>query len=378
MAIATPPKPPPVQPEPEALIEEARRRTRRRRLKYAGAGVAAILVGGGIYAGLELASGSPAQQAIPPGFQLVNARGPVSHVLMHNFPSRTRVVDLSTGRTETARGETEVWWDRRSGLTRQVERLDGNVVSDGLRNSCVGRVCIPPPPWDLAKLGYRWPPAACCAFVAGRGEFEGRKVFWVEGLVNGRRSTHDIVRVGFDARTHQPVVEEQFFGKSEIPVVGYTMSWLQTLKPQDVSFVVPKGGAAFRFPSNVQTVRTTGLAASRTALGTDPVWLGRSYLGSRLRTVDVGTASATTETRHVLRRVPFVRFAYGSFAIEEYRATRRPYGFESGPAEGTAFLITPGTMILVRDGVFMTVTATTINAARALALATALRPIPTE
>jgi len=100
-----------VQPDPEALIEEARRRTRRRRLKYAAAGLGALLIGGGIYAGLEATGGSPAVHAVPPGFHLVKAGGPVSYAVLRYLPSRYRTLDLKTGKTGAAEHTSEIWWD---------------------------------------------------------------------------------------------------------------------------------------------------------------------------------------------------------------------------------------------------------------------------
>ena len=123
MTVAAPPKSPPVQPDPQALIEEARRRTRRRRLKYAGAGIAALLMGGGIYAGLEATGGSPAVQAVPPGFHLVKARGPVSYAVLRYLPSRFHTLDLETGETAAAEQMSEVWWDPKTGLTRRAGRI---------------------------------------------------------------------------------------------------------------------------------------------------------------------------------------------------------------------------------------------------------------
>ena len=252
MTVAAPPKPKPrpTQPEPEALIEEARRRTLRRRLKYAAAGLAALLVAGAIYSGLELTSGLPPTHAVPQGFHVVTAEGPVSHAVMRNFPLSYQVVDLRTGRARPATQETEVWWDRKSGLNRQVTRLDGVAVSDLVRNSCDRSVCIPPQPWFLARTGFLWRPDPCCAVVSGRGTYAGRNVVWVEGLVNGHRQRPTVERVGFDPGTHRPVVYEMVFAGHVTN--GYTIGAVQTLEPDEVAFVVPKGGAPeLRFPSTV-------------------------------------------------------------------------------------------------------------------------------
>ena len=63
----------------EALIEEARRRTRLRRLSYAAAALLAVLIGAAAWGAIALTNGSPTNGAAPPGFQLIQARGPVEH-----------------------------------------------------------------------------------------------------------------------------------------------------------------------------------------------------------------------------------------------------------------------------------------------------------
>jgi len=376
MTVAAPPRPPEEQHDLEALIEEARRRTRRRRLKYAAAVVGAALAGGGIFARLELTDGSPAGQAVPEGFQLVHARGPVSHVVMHNFPSGNQILDFRTGRTRPAAVENEVWWDRKSGLNRQVTRVDGTVFSDQVRNTCNSSVCIPPQPWFLARTGFVWRPNPCCAVVSGPGTYGGRSVVWVEGLVNGHRERRSVERVGFDPATHRPLVYEIVFAGHVAN--GYSIGAVETLDPDEVSFVVPKGGAPeIRFPSSVPVVTGQGLEAARSALGAPALWLGRSFSGHRLQRVDIGKDGYTTRAG-AAHEVPYVIFDYGAFTIREYGW--RPISYQSGPREGTA-LLSPGTSAsFARDGVLVSVDSTTrtfpIDARRTIELTRALKPLP--
>ena len=379
MTIAAPPKPPPVQPDPEALIEEARRRTRRRRLKYAAAGLGALLIGGGIYAGLEATDGSPAVQAVPPGFHLVKAGGPVSYAVLRYLPSRYRTLDLKTGKTGAAEHTSEIWWDPTTGLSRTVGRIGSQRFGAFVRDQCLGpRLCPPPDPWFLAKRGLRWKPAACCGVIAGTGEYDGRHVRWVESTSSGRRQTRDVERVGFDVRTHEPLVQQQFFGRNKAHLIGgYEISHSKTLDPQDVSFVVPNRGADRNYPSALKVVRARGFEAARDALGTAPLWLGTTFAGKHLRKVESGIDSLTTEKGQLLSRVPFVRVDYGRFTLEEYSVSRRPFGFLSGPAAGTALLEERGSMTLVRNGVLVLVTPTNGTFRPGAQQARALRPVPT-
>jgi len=368
-----------VQPDPEALIEEARRRTRRRRLKYAAAGLGALLIGGGIYAGLEATGGSPAVQAVPPGFHLVKAGGPVSYAVLRYLPSRYRTLDLKTGKTGAAEHTSEIWWDPTTGLSRTVGRIGSQRFGAFVRDQCLGpRLCPPPDPWFLAKRGLRWKPAACCGVIAGTGEYDGRHVRWVESTSSGRRPTRDVERVGFDVRTHEPLVQQQFFGRNKAHLIGgYEISHSKTLDPQDVSFVVPNRGADRNYPSALKVVRARGFEAARDALGTAPLWLGTTFAGKHLRKVESGIDSLTTEKGQLLSRVPFVRVDYGRFTLEEYSVSRRPFGFLSGPAAGTALLEERGSMTLVRNGVLVLVTPTNGTFRPGAQQARALRPVRT-
>ena len=136
MNVLAPPKPP-VHDDPEALIEEARRRARRRRLAMAAAAVALVLAGV-VLAVLELTGGTSTATKVPNGFHLVRARGPVRHALLEDLKSRYQTVDLATGRTRPARLTQEIWWDKRSGLSHTVYRLDGRVLGGWARQGCQG------------------------------------------------------------------------------------------------------------------------------------------------------------------------------------------------------------------------------------------------
>src|SRR5512133_3488279 len=99
MSVTAPP--PPRQDELEALIEEARRRARHRRLRNAAMalGLAAIAVG--VSAAVVVAGRGSSASGVPDGFQLVHARGPVSHariLWVSSWPMKQRMVDARTGR----------------------------------------------------------------------------------------------------------------------------------------------------------------------------------------------------------------------------------------------------------------------------------------
>jgi hypothetical protein len=196
MTVTAPPQTPqPSHDELEALIEEARRRARRRRLMYAAAAVFAVAIGGGVAAIVLTAGGGSTAGDVPAGFHLAQARGPVAHAKITEYPPQVQsIVDVATGRERSAPLVLEVWWDRRSGFDRVVGRIDGRVQFDTVGQTCQGppgspgRFCLPPTPFVLQNMHYRWPVDRKAVRVVGRGTFRGHEVIWLEGLVNGRPS----------------------------------------------------------------------------------------------------------------------------------------------------------------------------------------------
>jgi hypothetical protein len=375
--------PEPSHDELEALIEEARRRARRRRLLIGGAIAGALLLAG-LVTGLVLGLKGDSSTAVPEGFHVVQARGPVKHVLIETVtPVSGHTVDLATGRTRAARQTNEIWWDPRTGLARTVVRYDGRMYADWVQQRCPGsskgRFCIPPEPFDVDLKGLGWPPQGPRARLAGSGTFRGHRVVWVQGLVvpdQGQRPYPGGNQVAYDAVTHRRLALRDFIGAHQSPPV-----WLRALKPLPNiesgkgSFVVPDGGADLNTPSSDTQIRARGLAAARKALGTTPLWLGRSFQGHKLSSIVAGNEAERYESGRRLRPARFARFDYGSFSVQEFRHVR-PFGLE-GPAEGTVFL--DGRATLSRGGFLIVVQPAgpkfRLDRERALAVAKALRPV---
>ena len=188
MTVAAPPKPkrPPTQPEPEALIEEARRRTRRRtrrrRLKYAASGLGALLLAGAIFGAITLSGGGRlSAEAVPPGFGLVQATGRVTHYVVElGGRNQPTTIDLRTGAARPAPHTQEIWWESKSPFFRVVDRVDGQVTFDLVGNRCIpvtgppgGKLCNPSPPYELGFSGLHWPldSKQVQVHVLGRGTF---------------------------------------------------------------------------------------------------------------------------------------------------------------------------------------------------------------
>ena len=384
----------PSHDELEALIEEARRRARRRRLLIGGVAVGALLLAG-LVTGLVLVLGGGTSTAVPRGFHVVQARGPVQHALLETLPSGVTTVDLSTGQSRPTRGTVEIWWDPRLGLAREEYRQDGRLLGSFPRQNCIGsgpgRFCVPESPFDLQQKRLGWPPQAGFARRIGEGRFRGHRVEWLEGLVraNGRlylsgdQVAYDMLTrrpvalrtIGRDpAPGHGPALNKRYKGKV-FSLTALTM--LPDLPAKDVSFVVPKHGVWRNPPSAATTITGQRIPAARKALGTTPLWLGRTFEGHRLQSVVAGIESEQAPNVGLLRPSRFARFDYGTFAIHEF-GQDRPFWREQEPAKGS-LLFSTSQVILARDGVLVNVEPVgvrfKIDRATALALSRALRPV---
>ena len=361
-----------------------------RRLIHAGIALGALLVVAGVAAAIALTrAGASNAIAVPKGYHLVRAQGPVAHATVTEYPSllRSTVVDIATGRERPAPLVLEVWWDPKSGFDRVVGRIDGRIEFDTVGQTCQrisappGRFCFPPTPFDLQNMHYRLPADPKYVRVVGRGSFRGHEVIWLEGLVNGHRSSPSsgFDRVALDVVTHRPVAKQNFARGRLFYAERYSV--LGDLPGKSVSFVVPNGGVPQRsfppFPNSPEHAAKGDLRKARAALGQVPLWLGPRFGGHPLRAVEIGTQDAVAPNGHVLARAKFVRFDYGTVRVQEY-GRDRPYGFRNGPRPGRIALT--GSAMLTRDGLLVIAEpfhrAKPIDRAAALALAKALRPVP--
>lgn len=381
--------PEPSHDELEALIEEARRRARRRRLVIGGAVVGALLLAGLVTA-LVVVFTDGTSTAVPPGFHVVRARGPVRHVLVETItPVVGKTLNLAAGRESPARETDEIWWDQGSGLARFVVRYDGRVYADYVEQRCPGQGkrlgCIPPEPFDVDMRGLTLPPRTNAARVVGSGRFRGHRVVWVEGLVQpgkGQRPYLNGSQVAYDAITHRRLALRDFIGGHHSPPGLHRRPeiWLRALKPlpnvdpKRVSFVVPDGGADLNAPGDDTQIRTPGLTAAREVVGATPLWLGRSFQGHRLRSVVAGDEAELYQNGRRLRPARIAQFDYGSFSLKQSRQAP-PSGPMRLAEEGTVFMDAYRASFS-RSGFYILVQAKRpIDRSFVLAVVKALRPV---
>jgi hypothetical protein len=383
MVVEAPPSPPGHQEDLEALIEEARRRARRRRLAYFAAAILAVVAAGTVATAVALTRGGGGT-AVPEGFRLVHARGPVQHAVLESLPSGFTTVDAVSGRTRPTRGTVELWWDARLGIAKESYRQDGRLLGSFARQNCAGsgpgRFCIAPSPFDLQAKGLTLRPKPGFAQRVGRGSFRGHRVVWIEGLVRPDSGKPYLSgdEAGYDVLTHRLVALRTIARGG--PFKGLFSLTGVTVLPDanDVSFVIPKQGGWRDPPSTTTKITGQRLPAARKALGTTPLWLGRSFEGHGLKSVVAGVESVQAPRMGLLQPSRFARFDYGAFAVKEF-GRDRPFWREEEPLRGSVVFVRDQA-VLARDGVLVSIEPTgpafRIDRAKALALAHALRKVP--
>ena len=383
--VKTPPQRQPSQDELEALIEEARRRARRRHLLIVTGVVSLLLLVGAAAGAIALTRDGGAAEGLRDGFHAVQARGTVQHARLEDLSAFVKTVSLPSGAVKPTRLTREVWWNPGTGLYRTVYRYDGADVGVIVQRACFGqkpRFCLPPSPYDLRLRGQGWPPKHNRARQVGRGNFRGRPIVWVEGLVNPENGTHPLSgdQVGYDAVTHRPLVLRQILrgASGRRRVFNRTaVTILPDLAGQQVSFAVPRGGAPRNADLKVASFRKVRLDEMAKVIGRTPLWLGTSYLGHRLRFVQSGLEGGANGKNRGVGMAPVVRLDYGSFRLDEF-GDERPLGFAAKLPSGKIFAEN-ASAIFERDGVSVTVLGSLngpLSPADATALVKALRPVP--
>ena len=389
--VETPPQRQPSPDELEALIEEARRRAWRRRLAITAAALAAVVITTAVAVVIIFATGRGSGERLRDGFHAVQARGPVQHARLENLKSSRSTILVATGHVRPTRETREIWWDPRAGLYRTVYREDGVAVAEFVQQGCQGtgprRFCFPPSPFDLGIRGLGWPPKTNFARRMATGRFRGRPVVWIEGLVQPGNGTHPLggEQVAYDAVTHRPLALRSIARGGNVPrrwrgrVVNRTaVTILPDVSAKRVSFAVPDGGAPGNAGTKEAGFKKATLAQAREVLGRAPLWLGLTYRGHRLRFVQTARGGSEAANDGAAGMVPFVRFDYGAFRIDEFGA-KRPLWLTHTPRAGTVLASSGLDLLFGRDGLALQVLGSqggNLDAGAALALAKALRPVP--
>jgi len=370
-----------------ALIEEARRHARRRRI---AAVLFLALIGGAVWTALAFTGGSAPAKA-PPGFVLAKAHGPVAHAVVAYQSSNWRSTDISTGLDRPARVTEEVWYERKTGLWRDVFRVDGRVKSDvagKCRSSPERLPCGSDYPLRYLRP-YPWPPATSGYREAGRGSFDGRDVIWLDPRAGlDTPPNQSVTQIGLDPRTHRTLVERSFSGGRSMGAL--VISQRPNVAASHVRFLVPARRPVPVAPNALADpwsglVLAYGFPSARKAFRAPPLWFGPSFRGYALRSVTSGVYRPRPEDGRPPKPIRFVRFYYGEgtgrepiISIEEL-GRARPYFQRQGPRPGFVERVGMTNARLIRRGLLLRVAtdlSLPLTPKNAIAIARALRPLP--
>ncbi len=385
-----------------ALIDEARRRGRRRNLVLASIGLLALLVGGGIWARLELTGGGGGAAAVhaPPGFHVVQSQGPVARRVLETWaPSQPVSVDLATGAERPVRTTNAIWYDSGGNVSRVVIRADGQVQHDDafVCPRSAPRPCVQ---GSFAFKNY-WPvDMSRYTRQPGIGTFHGHPVMWIAPRQPGGFAAPPAFgeRIGLDPRTHEPVAD-RLYNNGKIASEVLVFERKPDIAAGKFAFVVADptaGPRPVQNPAPELSARGSDPYAlrARHALGQRPLWLGERFVGRRLEAVTIGSTFAPP-TGISPKAATYVLYDYGAVAIDESNA-RDLRGGLGASLPGRMTQLTSATRTgpssrglvvaqLIRDGVLVTVSVGSnpsrdgnfvLDRAGALRVARALRPVP--
>ena len=307
-----------------------------------GGGVFATLLVAGAIAGIVAATrGGGAGSGLPEGFHGVQARGPVERAMLENLASKSQTVRLADGRARRTRQTQEVWWNRGTGLSRTIFRNDGVVIADVVQQRCLRPhhlLCITPSPFDLRSKGFGWRPRKNSAKRVASGTFRGRRVIWIEQLVQPGDGTNPLSgdQVAYDVVTHRPIAL-RMIGRTgpkrfrDRIVTASAVTFLPQLAAKNASFAVPAGGAPLNLNGDEADFGDSSLAHAGDVIGRTPLWLGRVYRGHRLRSVQTGLSGLEDGHGGGAAMAPVVRLDYGAFQLDEFGETRPLYLLHAPP-----------------------------------------------
>jgi hypothetical protein len=380
-----------------ALIAEARRRGRRRNLALALIALLALLVGGGIWATLDLTGGGGGTAAVhaPPGFHVVQSQGPVARRVLETWtPSQPVSVDLATGTERPVRTTSAIWYDGRGAVSRVVTRADGQVQHDD------AFACVPSAPRPCVQGSFsleKYWPVNTSRFTRqpGIGTFHGRPVIWIAPRQAGGFAAPPGFgeRIGLDPRTHEPVAD-RMYENGKISSETLVLERKPDIAAGKYAFVVANPtGRRPNDPAPGLSARGSNPYAlqARRALGQRPLWLGERFDGNRLQAVTIGS-TFEPPTGISPKAAAYVSYDYGNVAILEFNA-RDLHGARGASLPGRMTLEKPDTLAspssspsiveaeLSRDGVFVLASTSqhgtyVLDRAAALRVARSLRPVP--
>jgi hypothetical protein len=294
---------------------------------------------------------------------------PVLHAVIEGPQLQLTMLDLKTGARTPVLQRLEYWFDSQRNLLRFKSSIDGQVKSEGLKQSNPNGQTSLSPALDTFVTGYRRALATGKAHETGTGTIKGRKVIWVT-LPDGTSRQ----RVAIDANTYQPLVIQELDPSGKVEPLVWQVKTIELLPRLAADFTAPPATPN----ASAQISPSTPVSPTRAAsvLGWTPVWLGTSFSGLKLGPIEPMHVTASHGIPVAEKEGLSISYSGVSPARITIQEAQRPgviNGFDSinpRPAAGHALLTTLSNGCraqLQTHGVWVTVLGSNTNACRSVA-----------
>ena len=328
--------------------------------------------------------------------------GPVVHARIEARLPQNDVVDLATGRAEPQTVSLEFWYDEPRRRLRTVLRRGGVVVEEFLETpgaavsggGPVRRFGQSGPALSPALAGfvtrYRDALRSGDAEIVSNGRLDGREVTWLRLGSGAARQ-----RVAVDAQTRAPILIVPLDGQGRAGRISWRVRTIETAARVEANFAAPRPRAPRPFRGDVREVRPISSSEISAVAGWPALWLGQSWRGFRLVSLELQTLSRGyppgSGKAAVFTRGVSLRYGIGergdTLEISQSSAPEPAYAFAEGaltfnlnpiPRQGFVEIVeipsTPDRARVVgqlrQQGVFVTIWASSrelcLSAARAL------------
>ena len=333
---------------------------------------------------------------------------PVVHAVIETQDPHSALVDIESGRRVPTTIRVEYWFDDERARLRsrqlrngvlQGEALqvgDGGSTSDGPVLALPGTRPNLTPGLAAFVRGYRQALAEGTAREVGQAEVNGREVTWLE-FPSGTGSE----RVAVDRITSLPVLLRTIGADGEPSTLAWRVLTIETTERRASDFTPPRLLPAAPSRGDVRESRTIPAAEAASAVETQVLWLGRSFVGLPLASVELHelTRGFAPQLGRPAEHARGVELVYGDrerfVRLQQARTPEPAYGFGRGrvtwagdaiPAEGSLAVVDvlsvdrPGTHGCIgqlrRGGTYVTISSS--EGELCLAAARALGPVEEE
>lgn len=268
---------------------------------------------------------------------------PVVHAVIEARLPQNDVVDLGTGRRQPQTVSLEYWYDESQRRLRTVVRRGRVVVEEFLQTSsrsvsgggpvqaAAGDPVLNP---ALAGFvtGYREALSSGEARIVARGELRQRKVTWMQFDAGATRQ-----RVAVDAESSIPIWLTPLDRSGRPTPPSWDVRVVETVARVEANFAAPTQRAPRPVRGDVRDSRPASFAQAPRAVGWPVLWLGRTWRGLRVTSLELETVSrgfapgsgrASERGRGVSIR--YAAAGAGYVAISQARVPEPAYAYAEG------------------------------------------------